>query len=70
MADEREAVGDDRGRHLAAHRGGLIKTIGDSILAVFPDPGDGVAAALDLLTIASAPATASATRRAAGVYAE
>src|SRR5205814_7684589 len=34
---------------VAAHHGGLVKTIGDSIMAVFPDPADALAAALDIL---------------------
>jgi class 3 adenylate cyclase len=34
---------------VAAHHGGLVKTIGDAIMAVFTDPADAVAATLDIL---------------------
>jgi class 3 adenylate cyclase len=33
-------------RHVAAHRGAIVKTIGDAIMATFADPADGLAAAL------------------------
>jgi adenylate cyclase len=34
---------------VARHHGGLVKTIGDAIMAVFRDPADAVMAALDIL---------------------
>jgi class 3 adenylate cyclase len=34
---------------VAAYHGGLVKTIGDAIMAVFTDPADAVAATLDIL---------------------
>jgi adenylate cyclase len=35
---------------VAANHGGLVKTIGDAIMAVFSDPADAVAASLDILS--------------------
>jgi class 3 adenylate cyclase len=35
-------------KHIAAHGGGVVKTIGDAVMAVFPSPEQGVRAALDI----------------------
>lgn len=35
-------------RVIARHEGGIVKTIGDAVMAVFTDPAQGVAAALDI----------------------
>ena len=32
--------------HIAAHRGAIVKTMGDAVMAVFPDPADAVACAV------------------------